>query len=332
MANPTRIVQIGLGPLGQMLTPYLAERSNLQIVGAVDLAPEMAGRDLGELCGLGRSLGVCVTGSLDAVQDDGADVAVITTVSEFPALKPLLEQVLQKRLNVVSTCEELSYPWQTHPDLSKAVDAQAREQGVSVLATGVNPGFLMDFLPTAATAVCREVHKIRIERIQDATFRRIPFQQKIGAGLSVEAFEQRVSTRKLRHVGLTESMHMIAARLGWRLDRTEDIIEPVLAQTEVSAGVGTIRPGMATGVSQIGRGYIDGEAVLTLVFRATIGEQQPRDRVIIEGTPELTLTIPGGVNGDIATCSIVVNAIPSVVNAPPGLHTMIDIPPIACGS
>jgi len=313
-----------------MLVPYLHEREGLQIVGAVDIAPEMIGRGLGDLCDLRGGPAVEVAGGLEEAMREGADAAVVTTVSELEAAMPLLRQLVETGVNVVSTCEELSYPWRTQPDLSADLDRHAKAHEVSVLGTGVNPGFLMDFLPAAATAVCRNVEAIRIERIQDATYRRIPFQQKIGAGLTTEEFQRRVATRKLRHVGLTESMHMVAAKLGWTLDRTEDVVLPVLAEEEVEAGVGKVLPGMATGVNQVGRGFSGGEEILTLVFRATVGEKDPRDEIQIKGTPDLRLIIPGGTNGDIATCSIVANAVTSIVEAPAGLRTMVDIPPVTC--
>ena len=330
MQNPIRIVQVGLGPLGQMLTPYLQEKAGLEIVGAMDIDADKAGQDLGTLCRLPEPIGVTVTDDLDRALEGAPQVAVVTTVSELEGIGPLLETLIQRKLNTVSTCEELSYPWKTHPDLSEKIDAQAKAQDVSVLGTGVNPGFLMDFLPTAATAVCRSVRKIRIERIQDASFRRLPFQQKIGAGLTAEEFAQRVSQRKIRHVGLTESMHMLSSMLGWELDRTEDVVEPVIAKTDTTAGGRTIKAGMATGVNQTGRGFAAGEEVLTLVFRAAVGQEDPMDRVCIQGEPELDLRIPGGTNGDIATCAIVTNAVPAVLRAQAGLRTMVDIPPISC--
>ena len=328
MAKPIRILHIGLGPLGQMLGPYLTEKENLQLVGAVDVDPAKTGRDLGTLYNLDRPLDVAVVGKLDAVLMDDADVAVLTTVSELRALFPTLEQLIEGGLDVVSTCEELAYPWIAEPELARRIDALAKANRVSVLGTGVNPGFLMDFLPTAATAVCRNVDSILIERIQDASLRRLPFRQKIGAGLSVETFEERVRSGQIRHVGLTQSMQMVASRLGWRLDKTEDSVEPVVARTEVRGKDGSIRAGDATGVNQTGRGYAGNREVLTLVFRATVGETRPRDRIHVRGTPEIDLTIAGGINGDVATCSIVTNGIPAIHQAPPGLRTMVDIAPI----
>ena len=329
MVEPIRILHIGLGPLGQMLGPYLTEKEHLQLVGAVDIDPEKAGRDLATMYSLCRPLDIAVVGKLDAVLMDAADVAVLTTVSELRALFPTLEQLIEGGLDVVSTCEELAYPWITEPELARRIDALAKANRVSVLGTGVNPGFLMDFLPTAATAVCRNVDSILIERIQDASLRRLPFRQKIGAGLSVETFKKRVRSRQIRHVGLTQSMHMVASRLGWRLHKTEDIVEPVVARSEVRGTDWSVPAGRATGVNQTGRGYAGNREVLTLVFRASVGETRPRDRIHGCGTPEIDLTIAGGINGDVATCSIVTNAIQAIHQAPPGLRTMVDIAPIS---
>ncbi len=329
MAKPIRILHIGLGPLGQMLGPYLTEKEHLKLVGAVDVDPAKTGRDLATLYNLDRPLDVAVGRKLDAGMMNDADVAILTTVSELRSLYPTLEQLMDGGLNVVSTCEELAYPWVADPELAQRIDDRAKANRVSVLGTGVNPGFLMDFLPTATTAVCRNVDSILIERIQDASQRRLPFRRKIGAGLTVEAFEDRVRSRQIRHVGLAQSMHMVASRLGWCLDKTEDIVEPVVARTEVRGMGWSVPAGHATGVNQTGRGYAGNSEVLTLVFRATVGESRPRDRIRVRGTPEIDLTIAGGINGDVATCSIVTNAIPIIHHAAPGLRTMVDIAAIS---
>lgn len=328
MPERTRIIQIGLGALGRMLTPYLIERPALEIVGAVDLDPSLIGRDLGDVAALGRNLGVSICGDVSKPFAGGpVHAALLTTVSDLAAAKPQIEALIAHRTNVISSCEELSFPWQTAPEASAEIDRLAREAGVSVLGTGVNPGFLMDILPTALTAICRDVQKLSVCRYQDARPRRLPFQQKIGAGLTVEEFEKKKASGALRHVGLTESMHLIASRLGWRLDRTEDIIEPIIAEREVSSDHITVQPGQAAGVHQLGLAYVGNEEKIRLDFRASLGEPDPQDTVIFGGVPELRFTVPGGINGDIATCSMLTNAIPTVIAAPPGLRTMADIPP-----
>lgn len=323
------IVQVGLGPLGQKCVRFALERGSINIVGAVDPAPDKAGRDLGEICGLDK-LGVIVSKDLNsAIAGKQVDAAVLTTVSGLGEVESQIVQLAEARLNIVSTCEELSFPWQTGPEIAGNIDAVCKKNGVSCIGTGVNPGYLMDFLPTALTAVCQRVDKIRVTRYQDASVRRIPFQQKIGAGLTPQQFADKVKAGTLRHVGLTESMHMIAARMGWTLEKTTESLDPVMADTEITTGYAPIKPGMARGVEQIGRGFVNGAEVITLEFRAAVGEPESYDRVEITGEPNINSTIPGGVNGDIATCAITVNALRSIVAAQPGLRTMIDIPAVA---
>lgn len=326
--NPIKVVQVGMGPLGCMMTPVFNRKQSVDIVAAVDVSPEIVGKSLGELTD--APLDLAVTDSLETALRSEPDVAVVTTVSEIERLWPQIEPIVAAGVNVVSTCEELSYPWTTQPGLSAEIDTRARAAGVSVLGTGINPGFLMDFLPLASSAVVNRVDSVLIERIQDATTRRLPFRQKIGAGLTLDAFQERVDSGKIRHVGLTESMHMVAAALGWTLDRTEDVVEPVVADAPVHGDGWTVDAGLATGVNQTGYGFIGDTQVLTLVFRAAVGQPDPRDTVTLSGDPGYVVNIPGGTHGDTATCAIVANAIPAVLGALPGLRTMADTPPISC--
>ena len=320
------VVQVGLGPLGRKITQFICRRPNIRIVGAVDLDPEMHGRDLGELCGLDR-LNVTVEDSLAQVLPATRPRAVIlTTLSSLARLAPQVEEIVSYGVAVVSTCEELSYPWETSPELAARIDTAARNNQVAVLGTGVNPGFVMDAWPTFLTAICQEVHGVKISRIQNAAFRRLPFQQKIGAGLSLEAFEAKKQAGTLRHVGLTESIQMIAGRLGWKLNRVEDVVSPVVAQTEIVTATMTIAPGLATGVEQIGRGYVDGQERISMHFHAAVGAPVSEDTIEIQGIPDVKSTIPGGINGDVATCAITLNSLGQVIKAPAGLRTMVDIP------
>ena len=324
-----KIIQVGLGPLGQKITKYILERKGLEIVGAVDPAPDKADRDLGELCSIDK-LGIEVSKSLDAaMQNSNPDVALLTTVSDMERITPQIEKILSYKIPIVSTCEELSFPWDTSPELAKRIDKAAKSNNVSVLGTGVNPGFLMDFLPIAMTGVCQDVKNIKISRIQDAFFRRIPFQKKIGAGLTLEEFEEKRKSGTLRHVGLRESMHMIASKMGWKLSRTEDILTPVVAEHDIKTDVMKISEGMARGVQQIGKGYVNEEQLITLEFRAAIGEKNSYDTIEIKGTQDIVSTIKGGINGDIATCAVTINAIKSILNTTPGLKTMADVPVVS---
>ena len=324
-----KIVQIGMGPLGLKITGYIFERKNLKIAGAVDKDPSLVGKDLGTLCSI-PGLHLSISDSLeDLVKNEKPDVAVLTTVSGLEKITPQIEEIVSFGLNVVTTCEELSYPWKTGPILAKRIDEAAKKNNVSVLSTGVNPGFLMDFFPVAVSGICRKINSIKVSRIQNAAFRRIPFQNKIGTGLSLSEFEAKKQKGTLRHVGLTESMHMIGSRMGWDIDRTEDILTPVVADKRIQTENMTIEPGFAAGVQQIGKGFEKGKEKITMVFRASIGEPASQDTIEIFGEPDIVSTIKGGVNGDIATCAIITNALKQIFSAEPGLRTMIDLPVIS---
>ncbi len=325
----TRIVQIGIGPLGQKMVAYATQRNEIDLVGAVDTDPEIVGRDLGEYCGLDR-LGIIVKASLaDVLEQTEADAAVVTTVSSLQKFESQAAEIAAAGLHIVSTCEELSYPWAVSPETASRIDRVCRDNSVVCLGTGVNPGYLMDFLPTVLSGLCQRVDAVSVDRIQDASVRRVPFQQKIGAALTLEQFEAKKKEGTLRHVGLPESVDFVANRLGWELDDKTESLEPVIAETEITTGYKPIKAGMARGVQQIGRGFVAGKEVITLKFKAAVGEPLSYDEVRIEGKPPIKSRIEGGVNGDIATCAITLNTIRSVLKAQPGLRTMSEIPPVA---
>lgn len=326
-----RILHIGLGPLGQVIVGDMARRGICTVVAAVDLDPTLAGRPLSEVVP-GCGFEVPVLGSIAEVTDwSGIDAAVVTTSSDLARCAPTLLALAERKVSSVSTCEELLFPWLRHPRLAGELEAACVRHGVRMLGTGVNPGFVMDTLPVVATAVCRDVRRVKVSRIQDATTRRIPFQQKIGAGLDDAQFAARVRAGTLRHVGLGESLHFLALYLGLPIERWEESIEPVKATRALSCGLGAIPVGTAAGVRQVAFGWAKGSGpgdppVIELEFQAAIGQADPHDRVLIEGDPPIDLVIKNGVHGDVATSAITLNAIGPMLAAPPGLHTMATVP------
>ena len=325
--NPLKIIQVGLGPLGQKAVSYLLERPTFEIIGALDVNPELIGKDVAEASGH-PAIGVPVSATLSPEVCAAADCAVITTVSTMEGITPQILNLVRQGVPVVTTCEEMAYPWDESPELARQIDEEAKANGVAVLGTGINPGFLMDSLPCFMTAVCQKVDSVHVTRCQDASARRLPFQKKIGAGQTHESFAELVASKKIRHVGLTESIQMIANALGWKLSKTEDLIEPVIAEHPVTSSEIHVEAGGIAGVRQIGKGYVDGIERITLDFKAWIGEPAPHDTIRINGTPSIESTIKGGLNGDVATCAITVNATKQVVRATPGLHTMTTISPV----
>jgi hypothetical protein len=324
---PIRVLHVGLGPIGAAVARQVATRSGFTPVGAVDIDPAKSGRDLGEIVGLDRRLRVPVSGDLRAaVKATRPDVAVLCTSSSLKTVWPQLEAVLRLKLPVVSTTEELAYPWWNQRALSKKIDAAARKAKVAVVGTGVNPGFTMDALPITLTGVCEDVRAIAVNRIQDARSRRLPFQQKIGCNLTAAEFQARVDAGTVRHVGLTESIAMIAAAMGWKLDRVTDEITPVMSKDGISSPLLTVAPKRVCGLIQDGIGYVGGRPIITLHMEAYLGAPESYDSVEVDGTPKLSMKIAGGVHGDVATASITVNSIPRVLAATPGLHTMRTLP------
>lgn len=327
-AGVLRVLQLGLGPLGIKIAGDLQRRKLGTIVAAVDPSATLAGRPLSEVVP-GASADVRIASGLDEVTAP-IDVAIVSTVSDLREAAPTLKALAARGISAVSTCEELAWPWDRHPAIARDLAAAAEAGGARILGTGVNPGFVMDALALAITTACAEVRRVEIHRIQDASTRRLPFQKKIGATLSVPEFEKLAAAGTIRHVGLRESVGMVAANLGFHLDRVEETIAPVIADTALACGLGAIAPGVARGVHQEAHAFAGGREVITLIFHAAIGEPQPMDRVIVDGSPPVDLVIRGGLHGDISTSAVVLNSIRSLLAAKPGLHTMSTLPLAGC--
>ncbi|UCE16888.1 MAG: hypothetical protein JSV12_04615 [Candidatus Bathyarchaeota archaeon] len=310
-----RLVLYGVGAIGSRIAEFLLEKEGVEIVGTIDVAREKVGKDLGDVLALGRRLGVAVSDDPDAVFSKvKADVVVHTTTSFLKQAYPQIAKVVEHGVNVVSTCEELSYPLDL--ELAKKLNALAEKHGVTVLGTGINPGFLMDTLIIAFTGVCQKVEAIKMVRVINAAKRRASFQKKIGVGLTVDEFNKKIEKKVITaHVGLEQSISMTASALGWKLDKIEVETKAVEAKS-----------GQVAGLKQLARGIRRGKETITLNLQAYVGAEEEYDAITIEGVPSIHGKISPGVHGDLATVAIVVNSIPKVINAEPGLVTMKDLP------
>ncbi len=326
MSDSIRVIQYGLGPIGSAVARHVVEREGLELVGGVDTDPAKVGRDVGEAIGLGRRLGFAIEAKLAQVLARiEADVVLHTTSSYFDLFKDQLIEILEAGLDIVSTAEELAFPWLAHPQDGAAIDAIAKRAGKTVLGTGINPGFLMDSLPLYLTALCQRVDRIDIARVQNASARRGPFQAKIGSGMTVKEFQTKMDAGRMGHVGLPESVAMVFHTLGKKLARYESTVEPVVADKRVKTDHFDVEPGRVKGLKQVARGYTDAGEFLTLTFIAALDLENEADTIRITGKPNLEATLKG-TNGDIGTVAIAVNAIRRVKDAPPGLVTMRDLP------
>lgn len=326
MSGNLKFTQMGLGPMGARLCSLALEKDGVELVGALEKVN--IGKDVADVLGSNAKTGVIITDDLQEALAEKPDVILHSTVSSLKLAYPQLMDILKAGFNVVSTCEELSYPWETMPEISAELDAAAKENNVTLLGTGVNPGFCMDTFPIVMTGVCQCVDKIKVARIQDASNRRLPFQKKIGAGCTLEEFQQLKEEGTLRHVGLRESADMICSAMGWKIDEYTETIDPIIAEVETSSRFLKVAPGQAAGVEQIACGYMQGQEIIVMEFRAYLGAPESHDTVNIYGSPDLEVTVRGGVPGDDATASMAVNSMHRVVNASPGLVVMKDLPPV----
>ena len=303
------------------------ETDGLLIVGATDPASDQAGRDLGAVLGLTRKVKVKVDGDPDKfLKKASADVAILCTSSSLKAVKPQVLALVARGMNVITTCEELAFPTPATASAFRELDAAAIKKKVSILGTGVNPGYAMDALVLGLTAACSDVRRISVTRCVDAGTRRLPLQRKVGAGLNINQFRRAMTEGTVRHVGLAESVHMIASALGWKLERVDETLEAAIAPRDLDTEYLRIPAGGVAGIKQHARGFRDGEGVISLDLQMYVGAESPRDHVYIDGTPPIDMTIKGGIAGDQATAAIVVNSIPKLMAARPGMITMMDLP------
>lgn len=316
---PITVVQYGIGPIGAEIARLLLSKPWIKVIGAVDIDPAKIGKDLGEVIGLGRSIGVPVTAELQGKPD----VVCHSTGSRVRDVEAQLTSLLGRGCHVVSTCEELSFPLDV--EARERLQHVARAANVGLLGTGVNPGFVMDKLPLTITSVCQEVREVEIIRVQNASTRREPLQRKVGASMTVDEFREAVAAGRIKHMGLRESLMMVGQGLGVEFDTvTDEVIEPIIAEREIVTQYLKVQPGQVAGVHQTiyGKGRIN----VSLELRMYVGaEDVAADRVIVKGVPDVEMEIKGGIHGDRATAAMVVNAIPRIIQARPGVLTMDDI-------
>jgi 4-hydroxy-tetrahydrodipicolinate reductase len=328
-----KVIIYGCGVMGRNVAEALCDKKSFDIVGAVDIDTNLLGKDLGDILDTPRKLGVTIESDADALFSRvNAHAVVLTTTSHLKSVIPQITQCAKAGLNVISTCEELSYPWKRSPELAKDIDAVAKENGVTVVGTGINPGYLMDSFPLILTAPCLKVDTIKVTRMMNSALRRIPFQTKVGTSMTLEEFKTKIDDGVITgHVGLLESINMIAAGLGWELDRAIELPpEPVITPNPVETGLGTVEAGNVIGLKSVAFAESSGKKVITLEFYAYAGVEEEYDEVIIEGNPRIHEKIIGGVHGDIGTVAMTINTIPKAVEASAGIKIMNDIAPPSC--
>jgi 4-hydroxy-tetrahydrodipicolinate reductase len=327
MPNPLPVIVQGLGPIGRKIAQAAQRDAGLDVVAASDIDRRLIGRDLAELDPdddqpQALPSGIIVRPSLGLARADAeeagatAPVVLHATGSYLSSTAPQLEEALQLGLSVVSTCEELAYPFVRHPEISKRLDALAISAGCTLVGTGVNPGFLMDQLVVALSGASHDIRSVTVKRVQDPTPRREPFQHKVGLNITRAQYDARAESGEFGHVGLVESGRLIAAGLGWQIDDWTDTLEPVQPNPD----------GLVLGMLEILEGTSPDGHTVRLHWEAQGGVDESYDEIIVDGTPPLTLRFIGGVFGDDATSAAVLRAAKAIPSAAPGLLTVLDLP------
>lgn len=321
-----RTLHAGLGPIGIRTAQAAVDEGIAQIVAAADVNPALVGRPVSEI--IGRECGAAeVFGSIaEALAGRDAQVMVLSTGSKIPDILDQVLAAVEAGVNVVSTAEELTWPWLRHPALADQIAAAAEAHGVTVVGTGINPGFLLDLLPLLLLRPCQQVRRVTARRIVNVSLRRPQLQKKIGSAMDPEEYRALAAQEKLGHVGLGESAALLAAGLGWPYANMTETIEPVIATEATGTEYFPIAPGKVMGSHQTCTVDAGEGRMVELVCRMTHGEPDPRDEVIIDAEPPVKMRIDGGIFGDTATAGCVVNILRGVVEARPGLLTVKDLP------
>ncbi len=323
------VLHLGLGAIGKAtIEALLAQGKSVRVVGAVDLNPLNVGHPLAAILRRSDAPEVTVAGSIaDALKWAGKrqpSVATVTTCSRTEELRPVAQELIDAGIHVVSSCEELAWPTLRAPRIAAALNRRAKAKGVALLGTGVNPGFAMDAFALACTAPCTSVRHIKIIRSLDASKRRYQLQKKIGAGMTVTEVKRLIRTGQIGHVGLQESVAMIAAGLGWKLDAIQEKFDPVVADHRVQSEFFQIEPGRVRGMWMRAAGIVAGKKRIDLdLFMAF--DADTFDEVIIDGDPNLLVRTKSGFPGESATIGLLANCVRVMPTLQPGLRTMLDV-------
>ena len=324
----------GFGAMGSGMARVLLEKKGVEIVGVCDLHPERVNKSIFEVLGIerGERPDVIVKGDINEVLTEGCcDVCLTATDSFTKNAFPRLKLALEKKINVISTAEEMSYPQAQNPDLAKELDAIAKANGVTILGTGINPGMIMDLLVVCLTGCMTDVQHIEAKRVNSLSPFGPTVMEEQGVGFSVDKFNAKVADGSLAgHVGFAESIGMISDALGWKLDKFETQMSAIVTDVDRTSPYGFAKAGDVAGVNMTGQGFVAGEVKIDMIHPQQIEPEQvgvhTGDYITIKGTPEVNMSIKPEVQGGLGTIAMVINMIPHVINSAPGLKTMIDLP------
>jgi len=327
-----KVIIWGLGAMGLGMADMLLKKKGVDIVGVAGRGAKL-GKSMYDYIKTPRGdcPDVIIGTPEDVIKEKSADVVLLCTDSFTRNAFERIKFILERKINCITSAEEMAYPQAQEPELAKQLDEIAKANGVSVLGTGINPGLIMDLLVIVMTGCCETVDHITARRVNSLSPFGPAVMEEQGIGLTVEEFKKGVETGKLSgHVGFPESIRMIADAIGWKVEKVTQTMDPIVTDVDRKAPYGFAKAGDVAGCAMKGYGYVDGEIKIEMDHPQQIEPEQvgvqTGDYVIIKGNPNINLVNSPEVPGGIGTIAMCVNMIPHIINARPGLHTMITLP------
>ena len=323
------IIIIGFGEMGKNIAQLASQKEQITIVGVVDINPKLHGKSINEFIEVKED--VTIVSEIEALADVEAEVAIITTGSEIENVAETILSAVKRNLNVITIAEEMAYPWVKNRELSLTIDSVSKQNNVSVLGTGINPGFILDTLIIVLSSVCYQVNKVKATRINDLS----PFGPTVlnaqGVFRTVEAFNEGVKNGEIvGHVGFQQSVALMAEAFGWDIDEVIEEKKPIITNVDRQVKGQLIKKGMVVGCNHSVIAKSKGKILIELEHPQQVQPEaegiKTKDEIIIEGVPNLHMTIAPEIPGGIGTVAMAVNVLPHVIKAKEGLITMRDLP------
>ncbi len=320
----------GFGAMGQGIAEMLLDKTGVEIVGVCDLNPDIIGKGVSEVLKKGNN-NVKISKDIDNVLENDAEVLFLATDSYVSKSYSKIVKVLESGINVISTAEEMAYPYACEPELSKKMNDVAKKNNVSLLGTGINPGFVMDVLAISLTGAMTDVKGIEVRRVNSLS----PFGKTVmeeqGVGISIDEFNERSQKNELAgHVGFKESVYMIADALGLELEKFDQQMKPIVTKVNRKSKYGKADKGTLAGIDMTAQGTIKGKDYIKMSHPQQIEPEDEGintgDYIILHGSPDIKMSITPEIEGGLGTIAMCVNMMPHIINADPGLKTMLDLP------